>query len=199
MKKKIIFATNNSKKFEELSIFFNNLNIEIIPQNQLFVNQIEETGLTFVENAILKARNASYKTGLPSIADDSGISVKILEGKPGINSRRYAGINCSDQDNIKKLLYEIKNVSCKKLKAKFICIIVFLRNFYDPTPIIFDGIWEGMIIKKPIGKMGFGYDSIFYDPKLKLTAAQLTKNQKNIFSHRGKALKKLLNFFIKKT
>lgn len=194
--KKILLATNNFSKLSEFSEFLKKFKFQIINNNNLnYEKVIEENNLTFIENAILKARHASLTTNFPVIAEDSGISVDALQGLPGIYSARFAGKKASDKDNVNKLLHVMKNNN--KRKAQFHCIVVYLRNFYDPLPKIFQGTWHGILTNKPIGNNGFGYDSIFYDVKLKLTAAQLNTYQKNLISHRGQALKKLLKFLLK--
>lgn len=189
---KIIFASNNAGKIQELSTLVKSLNVEIIPQAELNVHDIEETGLTFVENAILKARNACQKTGLPAIADDSGLEVFALNGAPGIYSARYAGVKATANDNIQKLLSELNNVPDNKRNARFYCALVYMRHANDPTPLLCEAWWEGMILHEPTGSEGFGYDPIFYDKNEKCSAAQLPLAKKNLLSHRGKALRLLL-------
>ena len=189
---KIVFASNNAGKIRELQNFFASLNVQIIPQTQLNVKDIEETGMTFVENAILKARHASSMTGLPAIADDSGLSVDILNGEPGIYSARYAGLNAASKDNIEKLLHAMEHVEDSKRCAGFYCALVFLNHPADPTPLICTGSWQGMILKTPTGTDGFGYDPVFFDPTLNCSAAQLTLEKKNQVSHRAKALNALV-------
>ncbi|CUR53417.1 dITP/XTP pyrophosphatase [Serratia symbiotica] len=192
--KKIVLATSNPRKIYEFTDLLSNTEIEIISQKKLGVNSIQETGLTFVENAILKARNATKKTGLPAISDDSGLSVDILGGAPGIYSARYAAKNATDQQNIDKLLHLLKNVPQNYRKAKFHCILVYMRNENDPLPLICYGDWMGEITVKSIKKSGLGYDPIFYLPKLNCTAGDLNQKEKNIISHRGKAMKLMLSF-----
>jgi XTP/dITP diphosphohydrolase len=156
---------------------------------------VEETGLTFVENAILKARNAASHSGLPAIADDSGIEVDALQGAPGIYSARYAGLNASDGDNCRKLLDELKDVHELDRTARFQCLLVYMRHAEDPTPMIFQGTWEGSILMSPQGENGFGYDPVFYVPSEGCSAAELDAEVKNRLSHRGQALTKLVASF----
>jgi len=145
--------------------------------------------LSFVENAIIKARHACQKTNLPAIADDSGIEVDYLNGKPGIYSARFAGEKASDQENLDKLLNELKNVPVEKRTARFHCVIVYMKHALDPTPIVCHGSWQGTLLESEIGKGGFGYDPIFYCPQSQKTAAQLEAQEKAAISHRGKALR----------
>ncbi|WP_032115524.1 RdgB/HAM1 family non-canonical purine NTP pyrophosphatase [Candidatus Arsenophonus nilaparvatae] len=189
---KVVLATGNAGKVIEFTELLKECNLNIIAQTELAISVIEETGLTFVENAILKARHAAKASGFAAIADDSGLSVNALKGAPGIYSARFAGENASDEENLHKLLSILKDIPDNQRQAQFHCVLVYLRHFADPTPIICHGIWQGVLTHEPKGSNGFGYDPIFYDSKLKLTAAQLTKVQKNAVSHRGQALKMLL-------
>ncbi|CDG49957.1 RdgB/HAM1 family non-canonical purine NTP pyrophosphatase [Cardinium endosymbiont of Bemisia tabaci] len=190
--KKVVLATGNPGKVNELSELLKAFKFDILAQTDLGITSIEETGLTFIENAILKARHAAKATGLPAIAEDSGISVHALKGAPGIYSARYSGPYGSDQDNIKKLLTEMKDIPDHDRQAQFDCLLVYLRHPEDSTPLICHGIWKGVVRREAKGNNGFGYDPIFYDPQLGLTAAELTKEKKNIVSHRGQALRILL-------
>ena len=200
--KKIVLASGNGGKLREFSAMFsrhfNDQPIEIIPQNQLNVREAEETGLSFVENAILKARNASRQTGLPALADDSGIEVDALNGAPGIYSARYAqrcgyqGAEQGDAANNAMLLQALTGVASEQRSARFQCVLVHLRHADDPTPQVFQGSWEGHIVLQPDGNEGFGYDPLFYVDSEQCTAAALTKEQKNRISHRGVAMKKLM-------
>ncbi|WGL96973.1 RdgB/HAM1 family non-canonical purine NTP pyrophosphatase [Arsenophonus nasoniae] len=189
---KVVLATGNAGKVCEFSELLKECNLNIIAQTELAIRAIEETGLTFIENAILKARNAAKVSGLAAIADDSGLSVNALNGAPGIYSARFAGENASDEENLHKLLSVMKDIPDNQRQAQFNCVLVYLRHFADPTPIICHCIWQGVLTHEPKGSNGFGYDPIFYDTQLKLTAAQLTKAQKNALSHRGQALRMLL-------
>jgi XTP/dITP diphosphohydrolase len=164
----------------------------VVAQSEFNVPEIEETGLTFVENAILKARNAAHYSGLPALADDSGIEVDALNGAPGIYSARFAGAGASDAQNLQKLLTDIQAIDRAPRSARFQCLMVLMRHELDPTPLICQGTWEGQIIDTPQGDNGFGYDPIFYVPEEKCTSAQLPPERKNALSHRGKALQCLL-------
>ncbi len=187
---KIVLATGNKGKVAEFSYLFNQYNIEVKPQSEFDVPDVPETGTTFVENAIIKARHASKLTGLPAIADDSGLVVTALKGEPGIYSARYAGEHGNDKANYEKLLKNLKDVDQRS--AKFVCTLVFMLHADDPTPIICEGEWVGEINHKPVGLDGFGYDPVFYVPSENKTAAQLEKSVKNSISHRGKALSLLM-------
>ena len=188
---KIIFASNNQGKITELQALLHDFDIEIIPQAELAVSDIEETASTFVENALLKARHASLMTGLPAIADDSGLEVFALHGKPGIYSARFAGKLATSQDNITKLLQELTGIPHEKRGARFYCALVYLAYADDPTPLICQGTWQGSILKTPSGHHGFGYDPVFYVPDEKCAAAELSLQKKNFLSHRGQALRLL--------
>ena len=189
---KVVLATGNPGKVNEFSELLAECNLSVISQTELGISAIEETGLTFIENAILKARHVAKISGFAAIADDSGLSVNALKGAPGIYSARFAGEKASDEKNLHKLLSVMKDIPDNQRQAQFNCVLVYLRHFADPTPIICHGIWHGVLTHESKGSNGFGYDPIFYDPKLKLTAAQLTKAQKNAVSHRGQALRMLL-------
>ncbi|KAF7771986.1 XTP/dITP diphosphohydrolase [Pseudoalteromonas citrea] len=193
MSQRIVLATGNQGKVKELAVMLSELNIDIVPQSQFNVSEVAETGTTFVENAIIKARHAAKETGLPAIADDSGIEVDALNGAPGVYSARYAGTNVTDQDNIDKLLHELAG-NAERI-ARFWCVLVYIRHEHDPTPIICQASWEGEITQTQQGREGFGYDPVFYVPSEGCTSAQLTKDQKNALSHRGQALKMLLAQF----
>ncbi len=193
--KEIILASSNQGKVREINQLLARLDLHVQPQTDFGVPDIEETGLTFVENAILKARNAAQHTGRPAIADDSGIEVDALNGAPGIYSARYAGIGASDQANLEKLLTELGDLPGEKRTARFQCLMVYMRHAYDPTPLICQGSWEGRILFKPQGENGFGYDPVFYVPTHDCSSAELTADIKNSLSHRGQALRKLLAAF----
>ncbi|MCW2256024.1 XTP/dITP diphosphohydrolase [Providencia alcalifaciens] len=190
---KVVLATGNPGKVNELADLLRDFGMDIVAQTSLGVESAEETGLTFIENAILKARYASAQTGLPAIADDSGISVDALGGAPGIYSARYAGEEASDEQNLHKLLDAMKSVPDEKRQAQFNCVLVYLRHAEDPTPFVFHGRWQGIITHEPSGQGGFGYDPIFYVPELNRTSAELSKSEKQAISHRGKALAMLLD------
>lgn len=189
---KVVFASNNAGKIRELQAFLSEFDLTLIPQDVLHVNEIPETGLSFVENAILKARHACQVTGLPAIADDSGLEVMALKGAPGIYSARYAGEKAASKDNIQKLLTELAEVPSEKRTARFQCVLVYLSHANDPTPLICQGTWEGIILNAPRGEKGFGYDPVFFEPTQNLSAAELPLDIKNRISHRGKALKLLM-------
>lgn len=191
--KKIVLASNNPGKVREINQLLANLDIEVVAQSDFNVPEIEETGLTFVENAILKARNAAQHTGLPALADDSGIEVDALKGAPGIYSARFAGVGASDADNLEKLLRDLKAIPNATQQARFQCLMVFMKHENDPTPLICQGTWEGEIVDTPQGDNGFGYDPIFYVPSENCTSAQLPADKKNALSHRGKALQCLID------
>ena len=193
--KEIILASSNPGKVREINQLLAGLDLHVQPQTDFGVPDIEETGLTFVENAILKARNAAQHTGRPAIADDSGIEVDALNGAPGIYSARYAGIGASDQANLEKLLAELGDLPEEKRTARFQCLMVYMRHANDPTPLICQGSWEGRILFKPQGENGFGYDPVFYVPSHDCSSAELPADVKNSLSHRGQALRKLLAAF----
>lgn len=168
------------------------LGIEVIPQTDFSIESVEETGLTFVENALIKARHASQVTGLPCLADDSGLVIDVLNGEPGIYSSRYAGEQATDQNNIAKVLEKMHNVPEDKRSAHFHCCMVLMNGAHDPAPIICQGRWFGQILTGPKGDQGFGYDPIFFDPQINQVAAELALEEKNRVSHRGLALKQLI-------
>lgn len=188
---KIVLASSNKGKLKEFSEILSTWNIELISQQQLNVSDADETGLTFVENAILKARHACEVTGLPALADDSGLEVDALLGAPGIYSSRYSG--AGDAANNSKLLEALKDVPMAQRSARFRCLLIFMRHAKDPTPLICQGTLEGHILEAPRGEAGFGYDPLFLvGPQpiagQQLSAAQLTPEQKHAISHRGQAV-----------
>lgn len=189
---KIVLATNNSGKIIELNALLAPLKLDVHPQNEFTNSSADETGSTFIENAILKARHAASVSGLPAIADDSGLEVDALNGAPGIYSARFAGPDASDQDNIDKLLTELKDIPTAQRTARFHCVLVYMKHADDPTPIVCHGKWEGVITLEQQGRKGFGYDPVFFIPSIDKTSAQLTKEEKNAISHRGKALSQLV-------
>jgi len=190
---KIVLASNNKGKVREFGQMLSMIDMEVLPQATFNIEDADETGLTFVENAIIKARHASAIAELPAIADDSGLEVDALKGAPGIYSARYSGEGATDEKNLLKLLGALKDVPEEKRTARFQCVLVYMRHAEDPTPIICQGTWEGIIITKPQGENGFGYDPIFYVPEYNCTSAQLSSEQKNKLSHRGIALKALVD------
>jgi XTP/dITP diphosphohydrolase len=189
--KQIVLASSNPGKVREINELLADLDLQAQPQGDFGVEDVEETGLTFVENAILKARNAARHTGLPAIADDSGIEVDALNGAPGIYSARFAGPGASDSDNLEKLLDALLGVPGEQRSARFQCLVVYLRHADDPTPLICQGTWEGSILQAPRGANGFGYDPVFHVPAYDCSSAELTAEVKNAVSHRGQALRQL--------
>jgi len=185
---KVVLATGNSGKLREMRAMLQAMPWDILPQSEFNCPDAIEDGLSFVENAIKKARHACAFTGLPAIADDSGLEVDALLGAPGIYSARYAGEGASDEQNLQKLLLELKDVPQEKRGARFRCVIVYMRHDLDPSPLICEGSWEGRIADEKQGGYGFGYDPIFYVPALDCSSAELSANQKNAISHRGQAL-----------
>jgi len=190
--KQIVLATGNPGKVREINEPLADQDIEVIPQSAFDVPEAEETGLSFVENALIKARNAARHTGLPAIADDSGLEVDALRGAPGIYSSRYAGAGASDRDNLEKLLAELADLGVEQRGARFQCVMVYIRHDLDPTPLICQGTWEGHILFAARGSNGFGYDPIFYVPSHDCSSAELPPETKNRLSHRGQALRKLI-------
>jgi XTP/dITP diphosphohydrolase len=188
----LVLASSNQGKIKELQHMLGDLGINIIPQQSLGIEDADETGLTFVENAILKARHAAEQSGLPAIADDSGLEVDHLKGAPGIYSARYAGIGANDQTNLDKLMSAMKSVPSGQRWARYQTVIVVMRHAADPTPIICQGTWEGEIALEEKGNGGFGYDPVFKPLDADCHAAELDKSVKNTISHRGKAIAKLL-------
>lgn len=191
MTQRLVLATGNQGKVREFSALLANLGYEVIPQTELNVVEAEETGLSFVENAILKARNAAKQTGLPALADDSGLAVNALNGQPGIYSARYAGVGSSDADNNAKLLDTLKNVPNAERSAYFRCCIVMVRDADDPVPLIAEASWQGQILTALQGEQGFGYDPLFYVPSHHCSSAELDRDEKNQISHRALAMQKL--------
>jgi XTP/dITP diphosphohydrolase len=189
---RVVLATGNKGKVRELGELLANFEMEVVPQTEFNVEEVEETGLTFVENAILKARNAAAHTGLPAIADDSGLEVDYLKGAPGIYSARYAGEGGNDPANNQKLLKALEGVDEAERTARFQCVMVYMRHQNDPVPLIAQGSWEGRILTAAQGENGFGYDPIFFVPEEGRSSAELAAEVKNRLSHRGQALKKLV-------
>ena len=194
---KIILASKNQDKIREIGKILRNSKRMLMTCNDIEIPEVEETGSTFVENAILKARSASLITGLAAIADDSGIEVDYLNAKPGIKSARYSGDNATNESNNLKLLKALDGVPYEKRKACYRCVIVYMRFPDDPFPVITSGSWEGYITEQLIGSNGFGYDPLFYLPEYDKTSAQISSSLKNKISHRAKALKKLEHYFNK--
>lgn len=192
---RLVVASGNPGKLREIRDLLAGLPLEILPQSEFDVPEAEETGSTFVENALIKARHATAITGLPAVADDSGLVVDALRGAPGIRSARYAGAGASDRDNVDKLLSALRDVPPDDRGARFECVIVYLRHAEDPVPIICTGTWEGAILAEPRGRHGFGYDPVFSVPGHECSSAELHPDVKNTLSHRGQALRELVDAF----
>ncbi|MDX9739724.1 MAG: RdgB/HAM1 family non-canonical purine NTP pyrophosphatase [Gammaproteobacteria bacterium] len=190
--RRIVLASGNQGKLREFAELLAGTGIAICSQSEFGVPEAEENGLTFVENAIIKARNAARHTGLPALADDSGLEVDALNGAPGIHSARYAGPGGDSGPNVRKLLDALAGVPEDERSARFRCVIVLLRHAADPTPLICQGTWEGSILTEPRGSGGFGYDPVFLVPGHGRSAAELAPETKNRLSHRGQALAALL-------
>lgn len=186
---RIVLASGNAGKIREIGQMVTGLGITLISQTACEVPEVEETGGTFIENALLKARNAASHTGLPALADDSGLVVDALQGAPGIYSARYAGATATSAANNAKLLAALAEIPEPERTARFYCVMVYLRHAHDPVPLICIGKWEGCILSAPRGDGGFGYDPLFLEPALRLTAAELDPDTKNRLSHRGQALR----------
>jgi len=195
---RVVMASSNPGKLREINQILGGLGMEVVPQSEFDVPDADETGLSFVENAILKARHAAQLTGLPAIADDSGLEVDALNGAPGIYSARYSsrsggtGEGTTDEKNLRKLLQDLKDIPEAERTARFQCLMVFMSHAEDPTPLICQGTWEGRILFEPQGEGGFGYDPIFYVPSENCASAELAPEVKNRLSHRGQALTKLV-------
>ncbi|MBS0424835.1 MAG: RdgB/HAM1 family non-canonical purine NTP pyrophosphatase [Proteobacteria bacterium] len=187
---KLVIASNNQGKLREIGELLAPLAINVAPQSAFNISEADEPHITFVENALAKARHASRCSGLPALADDSGICISALGGAPGVNSARYAGEPKSDERNNQKLIGALNNQTDRR--AYYYCVIVLVRHADDPQPIIVDGSWHGEIVDQPRGTSGFGYDPYFYLPEFGRTSAELTAEQKNQISHRGQALTKLV-------
>ena len=187
----LVLASNNAGKVREFGQLLAGTGLRVVPQGDYGAGEVEETGLSFVENAILKARHAARHTGLPALADDSGLEVDALRGAPGIHSARYAGRNATDTENLLRLLERLAGVPAEARSARFQCVLVYLRHAEDPTPLICQGTWEGRILTEARGVNGFGYDPLFLVPELGRSAAELDPDTKNRLSHRGQALRQL--------
>ncbi|WP_422135796.1 XTP/dITP diphosphatase [Endozoicomonas sp. ALD040] len=190
--KKVVLASGNQGKLRELQQMLSGLDFKVLAQSEFGIDSVEETGLTFIENALIKARNAAKISGLAAIADDSGIEVDALNGQPGIYSARFAGDDATDKANNQKLLQSLDGLPKEQRTARFHSVLVYMRHAEDPTPVICHGSWEGYILESPAGNQGFGYDPLFYVPDHKCAAAELSREQKNSISHRAKAMAQLL-------
>lgn len=192
---KIVLASSNAGKIAEIQALLEHLPIAWVPQSEFKISDAEETGTTFIENAIIKARHATAASGLPALADDSGLVVDALGGEPGVFSSRYAGENATNDERIKKVLENLTGVDEEDRTASFHCVLALMEHENDPAPLICHGIWEGYILDAPQGDKGFGYDPIFYVPTHNCSAAQLNPMEKNAISHRGQAMSQLLEVF----
>lgn len=189
MNKQFVLASSNAGKLREFSEMLAKQGIDLLPQSAFSVSDADETGLTFVENAILKARHASQATGLPALADDSGLEVDALNGAPGIYSARYSGEGANDAKNIDKLLGALKEIPDAQRTGRYQCVLVYMRHALDPTPLICQASWEGVVLTERRGEGGFGYDPIFYIPELSSAVAELSADTKHQYGHRGKAMR----------
>lgn len=192
---KLVLASSNRGKLEELRHLLADAGVELVAQSELGVSDADETAVTFVENALLKARHASALTGLPALADDSGLCVDALGGAPGLYSARYSGVHGNAQANIDRLLDELRDVPEEQRDAHFYCVLVLVRNAYDPQPLIAEGEWRGRILREPRGAGGHGYDPVFFDIERDQSAAEMPLDLKNRISHRGRALAELRRRF----
>ncbi|MBL4608397.1 MAG: RdgB/HAM1 family non-canonical purine NTP pyrophosphatase [Pseudomonadales bacterium] len=192
---KIVVASGNQGKIREIRSKLEEFSVELVSQKELNISEVPEDGLSFIENALIKARNASRQTNLPAMADDSGIVVPALGGQPGIFSARYAGEGATDQTNLQKLLNELRNVSQEDRGAYFYCAIVYVQFADDPTPLVAVGKWQGRIAEAESGSEGFGYDPIFYLTEKRCTAAEIPLAEKNRISHRGQALEEFVSLY----
>lgn len=186
----IVMASGNAGKIKEIATLLAHLDVNIVPQSDYDVSDADETGSTFEENAIIKARHAAAATGLPAIADDSGLAVDALDGRPGVCSARYAGVGASDEQNIDRLLEELEGISADQRSAAFHCVACFVLSV-DAEPLLSRGSWQGHILDVRRGSGGFGYDPVFLDPESGKASAELSSQEKNARSHRGKALRAL--------
>lgn len=190
---KIVLATGNQGKVREMAGLLADFGFDVVAQSEFNISEAAETGTTFIENAIIKARHAAQQTGLPAIADDSGLEVDALNGAPGIYSARYAGEDASDQQNLNKLLAAMQDIPEEQRTARFHCVLVLMRHENDPTPIVCHGQWQGRILTQAHGENGFGYDPVFYVPEENCASAELEPARKKQLSHRGKALQQLFS------
>ena len=188
---RVVAATGNRGKLAEIRRLFAGLELELVTQSELGIESPEETGTSFVENALIKARHAASLAGLPAIADDSGLAVAALDGRPGVHSARYAGPQASDAGNIARLLAQLAGLTGDERSAAFHCVAVFVASKDDPEPLVAEGVWAGRILERPRGEGGFGYDPVFYDPAAGKSAAEMTAEEKNAVSHRGRAFGRL--------
>jgi XTP/dITP diphosphohydrolase len=195
--KQLVLASANPGKLRELSAILKNMGYTLVPQSEFGIAEVPETGTTFVENAIIKARNAALHSRLPALADDSGIEVDALDGAPGVYSARFSGAEANDDANNALLVEKLADVPAEQRSARYRAVIVFMRHAGDPAPLICEGSWEGLIQLQPTGNGGFGYDPYFYLPELGCSSAQLSAEEKNRISHRGKALAVLKEYLLR--
>jgi len=188
---RIVLASSNPGKIREIADLFADLSVMIVPQSEFEIESPEETGATFVENALLKARHAARHTGLPAMADDSGISVDTLNGRPGVYSARYAGVTATDEQNVDKLLDELATVADADRGAGFHCAAVLVFPDEESEPLVVEAVWRGFVLQQRQGRGGFGYDPVFYDAAAGKAGAQMSREEKNAVSHRGKAFRQL--------
>ena len=194
----LVLASSNRGKLRELSALLQPLGIELIPQDEFGIEPVPETGETFAENALLKARHAAAVSGLPALADDSGLEVDALGGAPGVRSARYAGEDADDAANNRKLLDALTDVAEGDRTARFRCVLALVSDAEDPAPTVCEGVWEGRILDQPRGSGGFGYDPLFLVPELGLASAELPPERKNAISHRGQALAALREALVRR-
>lgn len=187
-----VLASGNPGKLREMRAVLAAVGVELIPQAQLGVTGAEETGAGFIDNALLKARHAAAASGLPALADDSGLAVDALDGAPGVRSARYAGAEASDARNLEKLLEAMRAVPAGRRAARFHCALVWVRSAEDPVPVVAEGQWRGTLLEAPVGANGFGYDPVFFDAEAGVSAAQMSAEEKRRRSHRGQAMRRLL-------
>ena len=190
--KQVVLASANAGKLRELDALLAPRGMDVLPQSRFDVPEVEETGGSFVENAIIKARHAALISGLPAIADDSGLMVDALDGAPGVRSARYAGIDASDEENLRLLLENMRQVPRHQRGARFVCLMVFMNDPLDACPLLGEGVWHGSITDAPRGEGGFGYDPVFLVDERGCTSAELDAHDKNSISHRAKAMQALL-------
>ena len=194
---KIVIASGNEGKVREIGRILSELNCELIPQGELGISSVPETGATFVDNALIKARHAAEKSGLPAIGDDSGLLVDALDGRPGVHSARYAGADAGDDENVEKLLADLEKLPADERGAHYECAAVWVSPDDTVTPLVVEGQWLGRIIDERRGEGGFGYDPVFLDVRLMKTGAEMSPEEKNLQSHRGKAFRKLRDLLLK--
>lgn len=189
--RRLVVASSNPGKLKELHALLEDFGVDLVIQSTLGVPEAVESAATFAENALIKARNASFHSGLPAIADDSGLEVDALDGAPGVRSARYAGEEASDGENVARLLAALAGVDASERTARFVCVMAYVEDATDPAPVLCRGVWPGRILEAPSGDGGFGYDPVFFVPSEGKTAAALAPERKNALSHRGRALRKL--------